>query len=288
MKGDLSRETFDRALHFSAVRLQQGRVVTDADWNEQADLTRYRAERQARDTIGGCGAPLDAAGYGLVAETNALAVHAVNANVAWIAAEDGVLLWTANGGTDWTLVDVNTQANLYALAEVGGIGWVVGEGGVVRKTSNQGASWIAQNAGTFDTLRGLSVFDADHAWAVGDGGTAIATSDGGASWRRAVTGAARLHAVHFIDELAGLAVRPGPMWPVARPRTSARWLRSAPPWRGQRDKAARSYAATTQARPGCRATRRRMRRCTRSAFAMRTKAGRPGKKAWCCIRPTAG
>ncbi len=206
MKGDLSRETFDRALHFSAVRLQQGRVVTDADWNEQADLTRYRAERQARDTIGACGAPLDAAGYGLVAETNALAVHAVNANVAWIAAEDGVLLRTANGGADWTLVDVDTRANLYALAEVGGIGWVVGEGGVVRKTSNQGASWIAQNAGTFDTLRGLSVFDADHAWAVGDGGTAIATSDGGASWGRAVTGAARLHAVHFIDELAGLAV----------------------------------------------------------------------------------
>jgi photosystem II stability/assembly factor-like uncharacterized protein len=206
MKGDLSRETFDRALHFSAVRLQQGRVVTDADWNEQADLTRYRAERQARDTIGACGAPLDAAGYGLVAETNALAVHAVNANVAWIAAEDGVLLRTANGGADWTLVDVNTRANLYALAEVGGIGWVVGEGGVVRKTSNQGASWIAQNSGTFDTLRGLSVFDADHAWAVGDGGTAIATSDGGASWRRAATGAARLHAVHFIDQLAGLAV----------------------------------------------------------------------------------
>ena len=31
MKGDLSRNTFDRALHYSAVRLQQGRIVTDAD-----------------------------------------------------------------------------------------------------------------------------------------------------------------------------------------------------------------------------------------------------------------
>ena len=27
MKGDLSRNTFDRALHYSAVRLQQGRIV---------------------------------------------------------------------------------------------------------------------------------------------------------------------------------------------------------------------------------------------------------------------
>jgi photosystem II stability/assembly factor-like uncharacterized protein len=206
MKGDLSRETFDRARHYSAVRLQQGRVVTDADWNEQGDLTRYRAERQARDTIGACGAPLEAAGYGLVAETNALAVHAVSATVAWIAAEDGVLLRTANGGAGWTLVDLNTPANLYALAGMGGTGWAVGEGGVVRKTGNKGTSWIAQNSGTFDTLRGLSVFDADHAWAVGDNGTAIATSDGGATWRRAATGAARLHAVHFIDQFAGLAV----------------------------------------------------------------------------------
>src|ERR1700730_13940463 len=103
MKSDLTREAFDRASHYSAVRLQQGRIVTDADWNEQADLTRYRAERQARDAIGACGAPVDAAGYALVAETNAFAVHAVDANVAWVAAEDGVLLRTSDAGAHWTL-----------------------------------------------------------------------------------------------------------------------------------------------------------------------------------------
>jgi photosystem II stability/assembly factor-like uncharacterized protein len=209
MKSDLSRDTFERAHHYSAVRLQQGRVVTDADWNEQADLTRYRAERAARDTIGACGAPLDAAGYALVAETNALAVHALNANVVWIAAEDGVLLRSTNGGADWLPVDAGTTATLRALADVGGTGWAVGDGGVVRKTSNQGASWIAQNPGTLRTLRGASVFDADHAWAVGDGGIVVATSDGGATWRVAQTSAARLHAVHFVDELAGLAVGQG-------------------------------------------------------------------------------
>ena len=104
MKSDLTRETFDRALHYSAVRLQQGRIVTDADWNEQGDLTRYRAERQARDIIGPCGTPMAAAGYALVAETNAFAVHAVNANIAWIAGEDGALLTTADAGVNWTLV----------------------------------------------------------------------------------------------------------------------------------------------------------------------------------------
>ena len=153
MKADLSRNTFHRARHYSSVRLQQGRVVTDADWNEQADITRYRAERQALDTIGTCGAPLSGSGYALVAETNALAVHAVNANVAWIAAQDGALLRTTNGGADWVLVDLETTANLRAIDEAGGAGWVVGDGGVVRRTSDQGASWIAQDAGTLAVLQ---------------------------------------------------------------------------------------------------------------------------------------
>jgi photosystem II stability/assembly factor-like uncharacterized protein len=206
MKGDLSRNTFDRARHYSSVRLQQGRVVTDADWNEQADLTRNRAEVQARDTIGACGAPLAAAGYALVAETNALAVHAVNANVAWIAAEDGLLLQTSNGGADWSVVDLNTTANLHGLQQVGGVGWAVGDSGTVRKTTNQGATWSSQNPGTVNALRGVCVFDADHAWAVGDGGIVVATSDGGASWTLVTTDASRLYAVAFVDELAGLAV----------------------------------------------------------------------------------
>ena len=35
MKSDKSRDTFHPEKHFSSVRLQQGRVLTDADWNEQ-------------------------------------------------------------------------------------------------------------------------------------------------------------------------------------------------------------------------------------------------------------
>lgn len=206
MKADLSRNTFDRAQHYSAVRLQQGRIVTDADWNEQADIARYRAERIARDTIGACGAPLDAAGYRLVGETNALAVHALNANVAWVVAEDGALLATANGGADWELVDITTAAHLRAIAQIGNAGWVVGDGGVVRKTSDAGASWSAQDAGTVRLLRSVAAVDADHAWAVGDGGIVVSTIDGGVHWRLVQTEAARLYAVGFVDLLNGLAV----------------------------------------------------------------------------------
>src|SRR4051794_29288831 len=195
MKADLSRNTFARASHYSSVRLQQGRIITDADWNEQADLTRYRAERQARDTIGACGAPADAAGFGLIAETNAIAVRALDANVAWVVAEDGVLLRTANAGTSWTLIDLHTTATAHALHHAGSVGWLVGEGGLVRKTNDRGATWIAQDARTPQALHGVAVADATHAWAVGDGGIVVSTGDGGASWRRAQTSAARLYAV---------------------------------------------------------------------------------------------
>lgn len=209
MKADLSRTTFDRTQHYSAVRLQQGRIVTDADWNEQADITHYRAERQARDTIGRCGAPLDAAGYRLVAETNALAVHALNANVTWVVTEDGVLLVTTNSGADWTPVDLSTSAHLRGIATVGNTGWVVGDGGTVRKTNDAGLSWSTQNAGTLHGLRGVATVDADHAWAVGDGGIVVSTSDGGVSWNLVQTEAARLNAVNFADAFNGIAVGQG-------------------------------------------------------------------------------
>lgn len=68
MKGDFSRETFDRARHYSAVRMQQGRVLIDADWNEQNAIAGYREQTGMRDLIGRCGGPAGNAGFRLVAE----------------------------------------------------------------------------------------------------------------------------------------------------------------------------------------------------------------------------
>ncbi|MEI6900677.1 MAG: DUF6519 domain-containing protein, partial [Bacteroidota bacterium] len=37
MKGDFTRSTFNKEKHYHDVRMQQGRVMLDADWNEQQD-----------------------------------------------------------------------------------------------------------------------------------------------------------------------------------------------------------------------------------------------------------
>ncbi|MBK5250831.1 MAG: hypothetical protein JJE50_15600, partial [Actinomycetales bacterium] len=57
MKGDFSRSTFRQANHYSSVRLQQGRVLLDAEWNEQADLTEHVDRSTTSDVVGPVGAP---------------------------------------------------------------------------------------------------------------------------------------------------------------------------------------------------------------------------------------
>lgn len=66
MKGDFSRLTFRPEKHYSSVRMQQGRVQVDADWNEAMDITEHRQVVQTIDVIGLTGAPMGNAAFGIV------------------------------------------------------------------------------------------------------------------------------------------------------------------------------------------------------------------------------
>ncbi|MCB1033105.1 MAG: hypothetical protein KDD47_04645, partial [Acidobacteria bacterium] len=63
MKGDFTRFTWDPEKNYSSVRMQQGRVQVDADWNEQADIAQHLRERGVRDLVGPCGAPMEGGGF---------------------------------------------------------------------------------------------------------------------------------------------------------------------------------------------------------------------------------
>ncbi|NJR48772.1 MAG: hypothetical protein HC780_03625 [Leptolyngbyaceae cyanobacterium CSU_1_3] len=58
MKGDFTRSTFRPQNHYSSVRMQQGRLQLDADWNEQIDIQRHLLQMQARDMLGTSGVPM--------------------------------------------------------------------------------------------------------------------------------------------------------------------------------------------------------------------------------------
>jgi|GEM_PF-906097 len=63
MAGDFSRNTFDPVRHFSGVLMQQGRVLVDAEWNEQLAIQQHRAHTETRDVIGNCGTPKKEDGF---------------------------------------------------------------------------------------------------------------------------------------------------------------------------------------------------------------------------------
>ncbi len=60
MKGDFSRLTFNPRKHYSGVLMQQGRVMLDSDWNEQAGILNNAMRKLVEDLIGRHGGPGDA------------------------------------------------------------------------------------------------------------------------------------------------------------------------------------------------------------------------------------
>lgn len=62
MQGDFSRVTFDQGRRFSRVLMLQGRVLLDADWNEQTAILLHYLRSLAADLVGPYGGPAGPAG----------------------------------------------------------------------------------------------------------------------------------------------------------------------------------------------------------------------------------
>src|SRR3954462_3766331 len=69
MRGDFTRFTFRPDKRYTSVRMQQGRVQLDADWNEQIDIQVYQQQAAAAAFIGGSGAPKTGGGFLITAGT---------------------------------------------------------------------------------------------------------------------------------------------------------------------------------------------------------------------------
>ena len=75
MSGDYSRWSFDPHRHFGAVLMQQGRVHTDADWNEWVSMALRRVQTGGLDTLGAAVVPRETPdGFRILATGGALTV----------------------------------------------------------------------------------------------------------------------------------------------------------------------------------------------------------------------
>ncbi|HVB97239.1 MAG TPA: DUF6519 domain-containing protein [Chloroflexota bacterium] len=112
MKGDFSRLTFQPANHYRNVRLQQGRVQLDADWNEQTEIQAHLARLTTLDEIGPSGAPVDNAGLSLQIGGGDVQIGAGHFYVAGILCEnENVVPFTAQ--PDLPGVTRPTQPGVY-------------------------------------------------------------------------------------------------------------------------------------------------------------------------------
>lgn len=88
MKADLSRATFDKARRYRSVRMQQGRVQLDADFNEQQDILNQRIETETRDSLGPVAVPIDNPGFTLTPNGSDLNISAGRLYVAGLLCEN--------------------------------------------------------------------------------------------------------------------------------------------------------------------------------------------------------
>jgi uncharacterized repeat protein (TIGR01451 family) len=144
---------------------------------------------------------------------NQVFLHAVSfadADHGWTVGDNGTIVGTNDGGTNWSAQDSGTTQALFGVSFVDADhGWAVGGGGTIVATSDGGATWNTESCSPCgnDELRSVSFVDQTHGWAVDTAGKIFGTSDGGATWSAETSGTTNeLFGVSFVDQDHGVAV----------------------------------------------------------------------------------
>ncbi len=130
MHGDFSRWTFDPRAGYRSVLLQQGRVLLDADWNEQGQITARHDEVRTFDAVGQAGGPVSGAAFAITgADGTPIAEVGVGAGTPWADLRlspgrfyvDGVLVDVAGVGEPPTGAELADQPFLRRIGSLPGL-----------------------------------------------------------------------------------------------------------------------------------------------------------------------
>jgi len=137
-----------------------------------------------------------------------LAIRFLDTERGFVAAKDGTLLATGDGGKTWRQVPVPVTDHLTSIFFLGNEGWISGWSGVILHSIDTGQTWTQQQTPGAQGLESVFFADPNHGWAVGWVGTILRTVDGGNTWVEIKSGAARwtLDSVFFRDQNNGWAV----------------------------------------------------------------------------------
>lgn len=117
------------------------------------------------------------------------AVAAWDDRHATIVGNEGVVLWTEDGGARWEegTAPLSEVANklVGVTARADGLGFAVGAMAAIYETRDFGRNWTRINEEVDISFNDIAFIDDDRGWIVGEFGTMLTTSDGGASWSEA-------------------------------------------------------------------------------------------------------
>lgn len=139
------------------------------------------------------------------------AVQFLDARRGFIAADDGYILRTVDGGGHWHPVHRGGRhlSDLHFVDDQHG--WVVG-GATLIRTSDGGETWeqpLPQGSELPFSARAIRFLDPNLGWVAGGGGAIYGTNDGGVSWLQSIepkSGQPDLWALSFVDSERGWAV----------------------------------------------------------------------------------
>lgn len=104
--GDYTRPTEKKGKHYSSVRMQQGRVQLDSDWNEEVDIIDHRWRATLEDVVGASGVPKVGGGFGITTLTG-YTLHDLLLSPGRIYV-DGILCELDADYLDATVIDAST------------------------------------------------------------------------------------------------------------------------------------------------------------------------------------
>ena len=136
----------------------------------------------------------------------------------WVVGQGGLMLHTTDGGLTWAQASNGFGAQWFQIEMANdATGYIAGHNGYVLLTRDGGLRWdlkkvevTGQIFGRDESLRAVSVVDADTAVVAGPGGTVFKTLDGGDTWQNigypSLPGAFWIEDVKFIDADQGWIV----------------------------------------------------------------------------------
>ena len=116
-------------------------------------------------------------------------VYCISADTVVVVGNNGIILRTTNGGTNWLPVSNPATVNLHQVQFAGTqTGYAIGDNGTLLKTTDEGVTWQVINTNTTENLLALSVVDANTLFLGGTNGLIMKSIDGGNNWNTLNTG----------------------------------------------------------------------------------------------------